>query len=806
MPAGRSLKRKLSDSEIYTHLEVYRLVRERKIHLAEELFSLAQSLNEGTYLLVFAIAVNSILAEPWGPTAVGALLVVLVYIFGPISGAYLNPAVSVAAGLAGQIPWRTVMAYTVLQITAGFIAGLACYGVFQMRMGVAPVAPFQFWEAAFLELLTNNPSSNQNNFSGLAIGLVIVAGGHAAGPISGAIFNPAAAIGLEVGGADGSQAFGLAYAFIQLLAGFLGAAFYRLARKHEYLELCGEPSTASKLFCEFFGTLLLCTTVGICLTQHSNATPWAAGAALSSIVYSMHDVSGGHVNPAVTVAAMLNGKCPVERGLAYCGVQLLGALFAGLSLAAYRGVQREPSPELEPTGDFSWMSIFAVETVFTCVLALVILNVSSGPGPNFYFGIAIGSCLTLGGIASSKISGLLNPAVVWSVAISSATESFGTPSLAFHCGEPGLLNYCTGGGTAAKRTLQKTIDAVWLPASQQEDSGHQKALCGPKLQELQRRALKPSKKCSKDTSFKVIEVCVGGLASILDAGIRRRGRSKAISNEDKLPLFDHFERQAEIVFRPHGGIWRLRDFFEVLVACRQQDGLAAVEPSPCPQGGLRLPRSEAGWKTMMAAGVAGDKPFAKLSDSEKASASAELRLCQACGAMPWAPTKVPKGAKAQNAWIYAMPKEVNFEDDTLYDRPMEEKIVRLWAKHHVEDRHLVAVIQALEACQHEICQTKGFDLKQDQLCVTGTQARKSKHKARQSSFGMASAQAALEDEKDAVRRQKSGLPQRAFLLTSASASEMKPDMTRAFYQAKALQDKAKTKALEDKAKALEDKA
>ena len=84
-------------------------------------------------------------------------------------------------------------------------------------------------------------------------------------------------------------------------------------------------------------------------------------------------------------------------------------------------------------GDFSWISIFAVETVFTCVLALVTLNVSSGPGPNWYFGIAIGSCLTLGGIASSKISGLLNPAVVWSVAISAATESFGTPSLAFHC-------------------------------------------------------------------------------------------------------------------------------------------------------------------------------------------------------------------------------------------------------------------------------------------------------------------------------------------------------------------------------------
>jgi len=90
--------------------------------------------------------------------------------------------------------------------------------------------------------------------------------------------------------------------------------------------------------------------------------------------------------------------------------------------------------------------------------------------------------------------------------------------------------------------------------------------------------------------------------------------------------------------------------------------------------------------------------------------------------MPWASNGMPKGAKAHNVWIYAMPKEANFEDDTLYDRPMEEKIVRLWAKHHVEDKHLVAVIQALEACQHQICQTKGFDLKRDELCVTGTQA------------------------------------------------------------------------------------
>ena len=160
---------------------------------------------------------------------------------------------------------------------------------------------------------TNNPSTNQNNFFGLAIGLVIVAGGHAAGRVSGAVLNPAAAIGLEVGGAVGGslKPYGLAYAFAELFGGIIAAAFFRIARLHE--DHGTEASTVSRLFCEFFGTLLLCITIGLCLPQHS-ATPWAAGAALSAIVYAMHDVSGGHVNPAVTVAAVLSGKCPLERG------------------------------------------------------------------------------------------------------------------------------------------------------------------------------------------------------------------------------------------------------------------------------------------------------------------------------------------------------------------------------------------------------------------------------------------------------------------------------------------------------------
>jgi len=426
-----------------THLKERNFAEAAAPHIAEFV---------GTYLLVFAIAVCGILAErSYGPTAIGSILTVLVYIFQPISGAYLNPAASVAAGLVGQIPWKTVMAYVVLQITAGFIAGLACYEVFHLPMGVAPVAPFEFGDAAFLEVLytamlcfvilsvtasrTNNPSTNQNNFFGLAIGLVIVAGGHAAGRVSGAVLNPAAAIGLEVGGAVGGslKPYGLAYAFAELFGGIIAAAFFRIARLHE--DHGTEASTVSRLFCEFFGTLLLCITIGLCLPQHS-ATPWAAGAALSAIVYAMHDVSGGHVNPAVTVAAVLSGKCPLERGVAYWAVQLLGSFFAGIAIAAYSGILRSESNRLEPFGDFSWMSVFAVETAFTCILALVTLSVSSSMGSNLYFGIAIGSCLTLGGFAAARVSGLLNPAVVWSMAISAATipeTTTSSISLLIHC-------------------------------------------------------------------------------------------------------------------------------------------------------------------------------------------------------------------------------------------------------------------------------------------------------------------------------------------------------------------------------------
>ncbi|CAE8597834.1 unnamed protein product, partial [Polarella glacialis] len=103
-----------------------------------------------------------------------------------------------------------------LQISAGLLAGLACFEIFGQALGALPVQPFGLAEASFVEFIYtamlcfvvlnvatarhNNPASDQNHYFGMAIGGVVIAGGYAAGEISGALFNPAAAIGLDVVG------------------------------------------------------------------------------------------------------------------------------------------------------------------------------------------------------------------------------------------------------------------------------------------------------------------------------------------------------------------------------------------------------------------------------------------------------------------------------------------------------------------------------------------------------------------------------------------------------------------------------
>jgi len=62
--------------------------------------------------------------------ATGAALVVLIWVFGPISGAHFNPAVTLVAALRRDLPWRLALAYPVVQITGAILGVLLAHAMF----------------------------------------------------------------------------------------------------------------------------------------------------------------------------------------------------------------------------------------------------------------------------------------------------------------------------------------------------------------------------------------------------------------------------------------------------------------------------------------------------------------------------------------------------------------------------------------------------------------------------------------------------------------------------------------------------
>jgi glycerol uptake facilitator-like aquaporin len=99
----------------------------------------------GTALLLATVVGSGIMAETLAggnvalallgntlPT--GAILVVLILIFGPISGAHFNPAVSVAFALRGELPWRTALLFTACQVAGGIAGVLLAHVMFDLTL------------------------------------------------------------------------------------------------------------------------------------------------------------------------------------------------------------------------------------------------------------------------------------------------------------------------------------------------------------------------------------------------------------------------------------------------------------------------------------------------------------------------------------------------------------------------------------------------------------------------------------------------------------------------------------------------
>jgi len=165
-----------------------------------------------------------------------------------------------------------------------------------------------------------------------------------------------------------------------------------------------------KYLVEFIGTFFLVLTIGMTVINPGATAlaPLAIGSALMIMVYAGGHVSGGHYNPAVTLAVWLRGRCPFADVPAYWIAQVLGA-FAAASLALYL----KGNPEVTPM-EIKTLPALIAELVGTFALAYVVLNVATAKATagNSNYGLAIGFTVTTMAFALGGISGgAFNPAV-----------------------------------------------------------------------------------------------------------------------------------------------------------------------------------------------------------------------------------------------------------------------------------------------------------------------------------------------------------------------------------------------------------
>jgi aquaporin Z len=161
---------------------------------------------------------------------------------------------------------------------------------------------------------------------------------------------------------------------------------------------------------EFIGTFFLVATIGFTALNGTPLAPLAIGSALMIMVYMGGHISGGHYNPAVTLAVFLRGKLAAKEVAPYMIMQLLGAVVAALAVhwLTGRGFAPEPSTEVTKLG------AVAAEFIFTFALALVVLNTATATktAGNSYFGLAIGFTIGVGAFSVGGLSGgAFNPAV-----------------------------------------------------------------------------------------------------------------------------------------------------------------------------------------------------------------------------------------------------------------------------------------------------------------------------------------------------------------------------------------------------------
>jgi len=178
----------------------------------------------GTFFLVLVAAGGGMMGQAFPDTisrtaavvAPGLMVMAIILFMGKVSGAHLNPAVSVGFSLRGDFPWRRVPGYIVVQLIGATLAALFLRGVVDVSAtyGSNYPAPGYSAGAAFLMeavltlglvsviLGTASGAQNVGLFGALGVGAYIALAGLWGSPISGASMNPARTFGPDLVGGD----------------------------------------------------------------------------------------------------------------------------------------------------------------------------------------------------------------------------------------------------------------------------------------------------------------------------------------------------------------------------------------------------------------------------------------------------------------------------------------------------------------------------------------------------------------------------------------------------------------------------
>jgi MIP family channel proteins len=181
------------------------------------------------------------------------------------------------------------------------------------------------------------------------------------------------------------------------------------------------PDIARKLAAEFFGTftLVFAGTTAIVVDETTKGAvshvgvSLAFGIVVTAMIYSVGDVSGCHINPAVTLGLCATNKFNRCRVLPYISVQCLGAILASI-LVRFLFPFSATLGSTHPIGSTS--QSFIIEFMLTLILMFVVLAFASTNNNNANAttscaGLVIGSLIALEALIGGPISGAsMNPA------------------------------------------------------------------------------------------------------------------------------------------------------------------------------------------------------------------------------------------------------------------------------------------------------------------------------------------------------------------------------------------------------------